>query len=158
MIGKIAFEPGWGHYEIFGMARFFRDRVYPNARTKSVAGVENLLNNGGGIGGNLRVPTFHKTIDFGVHVLAGAGVGRYGSTTLADVTFKPDGSFEPIRGGSALGTMELHATRKMDVYFNYARITTSAYFTTTARSDTAVPVYYRRAAIPKFLQQRLALP
>ena len=119
VIGKIAFEPGWGHYELFGIARFFRDRVYPNAGTKSIAGVTNLTSNGGGVGGNLRVPTFKKHVDFGVHVLAGAGVGRYGSTTLADVTFKPDGSFEPIRGGSALGTMEIHATKKMDVYFNY---------------------------------------
>ena len=119
VIGKIAFEPGWGHYELFGIARFFRDRVYPNAGTKSIAGVTNMETTGGGIGGNLRVPTFKKHIDFGVHVLAGAGVGRYGSTTLADVTFKPDGSFEPIRGGSALGTMEIHATKKMDVYFNY---------------------------------------
>lgn len=119
VIGKIAFEPGWGHYELFGIARFFRDRVYPNAGTKSIAGVTNMETTGGGIGGNLRVPTFKKHIDFGVHVLAGAGVGRYGSTTLADVTFKPDGSFEPIRGESALGTMEIHATKKMDVYFNY---------------------------------------
>ena len=119
VIGKLAFEPGWGHYELFGIARFFRDRVYPNAGTKSIAGVTNLNTTGGGVGGNLRVPTFHKHVDFGVHVLAGAGVGRYGSTTLADVTFKPDGSFEPIRGGSALGTMEIHATKKMDVYFNY---------------------------------------
>ncbi|HKR30460.1 MAG TPA: hypothetical protein VJT08_08285 [Terriglobales bacterium] len=119
VIGKLAFEPGWGHYELFGIARFFRDRVYPNAGTKSIAGVTNLTNNGGGVGGNLRVPTFKKHVDFGVHALVGAGVGRYGSTTLADVTFKPDGSFEPIRGGSALGTMEIHATKKMDVYFNY---------------------------------------
>lgn len=119
VIGKLAFEPGWGHYELFGIARFFRDRVYPNAGTKSIAGVTNLTANGGGIGGNLRVPTFHKHVDLGVHALVGAGVGRYGSTTLADVTFKPDGSFEPIRGGSALGTMEIHATKKMDVYFNY---------------------------------------
>ena len=119
VIGKIALEPGWGHYELFGIARFFRDRVYPNAGTKSVAGVENMKTTGGGIGGNLRVPTFHKKVDFGVHALVGAGVGRYGSTTLADVTFKPDGGFEPIRGGSALGTMEVHATKKMDVYFNY---------------------------------------
>lgn len=119
VIGKLAFEPGWGHYELFGIARFFRDRVYPNAGSKSIAGVSNLSSNGGGIGGNLRVPTFHKHVDFGVHALVGAGVGRYGSTTLADVTFKPDGSFEPIRGGSALGTMEVHATKKLDVYFNY---------------------------------------
>jgi hypothetical protein len=119
VIGKVAFEPGWGHYELFGIARFFRDRVYPNAATKSIAGVTNLTSNGGGIGGNLRVPTFRKHVDFGLHALVGAGVGRYGSTTLADVTFKPDGSFEPIRGGSVLGTMEIHATPKLDVYFNY---------------------------------------
>jgi len=119
LIGKLAFEPGWGHYELFGIARFFRDRVYPNAGTKSIAGVTNLNTTGGGIGGNLRVPTFHKHVDLGVHALLGAGVGRYGSTTLADVTFKPDGSFEPLRGGSVLGTMEIHATKKMDVFFNY---------------------------------------
>lgn len=118
-IGKVAFEPGWGHYELFGIARFFRDRVYPNAGTKSAAGAFNSTNAGGGIGGNLRVPILHKRVDVGLHVLAGAGVGRYGSTNLPDVTFKPDGSFEPIRGGSALGTIEFHATPKLDIYTNY---------------------------------------
>ena len=31
MIAKIAAEPGWGHWEMFGISRFFRDRIYPNA-------------------------------------------------------------------------------------------------------------------------------
>jgi len=118
-VAKAAFEPGWGHYEIYGIARFFRDRVYPNAGTKSTAGVFNSTANGGGIGGNIRVSTFHKKLDVGLHVLAGAGVGRYGSSTLADVTFKPDGSFEPLRGGSALGSLELHATPKLDIFGYY---------------------------------------
>ena len=30
-VAKVAFEPGWGHYELFGIGRFFRARVYPNA-------------------------------------------------------------------------------------------------------------------------------
>jgi len=118
-VAKAAFEPGWGHYEIYGIARLFRDRVYPNAGTKSAAGVFNSTASGGGIGGNIRVPTLHKKLDVGLHVLAGAGVGRYGSSTLADVTFKPDGSFEPLRGGSALGSLELHATPKLDIYGYY---------------------------------------
>jgi hypothetical protein len=118
-VAKAAFEPGWGHYEIYGIARFFRDRVYPNAGTKSAAGVFNSTAQGGGVGGNIRVPTFHKRLDVGLHVLAGAGIGRYGSSTLADVTFKPDGSFEPLRAGSALGSLELHATPKLDVFGYY---------------------------------------
>lgn len=118
-VAKAAFEPGWGHYEIYGIARFFRDRVYPNAGTKSAAGVFNSTATGGGIGGNIRVPTFHKKLDVGLHVLAGAGVGRYGSSTLPDVTFKPDGTFEPLRGGSALGSLEFHATPKLDLFTYY---------------------------------------
>src|SRR5258708_19290327 len=27
LLAKVAFEPGWGHFEIKGLARFFRDRV-----------------------------------------------------------------------------------------------------------------------------------
>ncbi len=28
IIGKAAFDPGWGHYEVFGIARFFNDNVF----------------------------------------------------------------------------------------------------------------------------------
>src|SRR5271165_158143 len=31
IIAKIAFEPGFGHYEVFGIASDFRERIYPNA-------------------------------------------------------------------------------------------------------------------------------
>ena len=30
-VAKLAFEPGFGHYEIFGVGSAFRSRVYPNA-------------------------------------------------------------------------------------------------------------------------------
>ena len=27
---KMAVEPGWGHWELFGIGRSFRDRIYPS--------------------------------------------------------------------------------------------------------------------------------
>ena len=30
-VGKLAFEPGWGHFEVFGLFTDFRDRIYPLA-------------------------------------------------------------------------------------------------------------------------------
>jgi Skp family chaperone for outer membrane proteins len=117
-IVKAAIDPGWGHYEIFGIGRSFRDRVYPG--TSTVADPPfNDTEWGGGIGGSLRVPTFAKHLDVGVKGLWGAGVGRYGDSTIADVTVKPDGTFSPLHGFSALGTLELHATPRFDIYANY---------------------------------------
>ncbi|HTW43941.1 MAG TPA: hypothetical protein VMD58_00215, partial [Acidobacteriaceae bacterium] len=55
VVAKMAFEPGWGHWELFGVSRFFRNRVYPNAATKSAAGAYNDSTVGGGIGGGFRV-------------------------------------------------------------------------------------------------------
>ena len=118
---KAAFEPGWGHYEVFGIARFYRNRIYPNATaaTPSAAGAFNDSTTGGGLGGSLRVPTFHKKLDVGIKGLWGDGIGRYGDSTLSDATIKPNGNLDLLHGFSALGTLELHATPKLDIYSNY---------------------------------------
>jgi hypothetical protein len=127
VLAKIAFDPGWGHYEVFGIGRFFRDRIFDYTSTTSSTGtVTNTINlahndteTGGGIGGSLRVPTLAKHLDVGLKGLWGAGVGRYGNSTIADVTVKPDGSFSPLHAFSALGTLELHATPRFDIYADY---------------------------------------
>src|SRR6185437_8539164 len=121
LIFKAAFEPGFGHYEVFGIARFFRDRVYPNAVGGSNSGVGAFTDTepAGGLGANLRIPVIKKKVDFGFHVLAGDGVGRYSDATLSDVTFRPGGTFSPIRGGSMLAGLEAHATSKLDLYAYY---------------------------------------
>jgi len=37
-IAKVAYEPKWGgHYELFGVSRFFRARLYPNATKAEIA-------------------------------------------------------------------------------------------------------------------------
>jgi hypothetical protein len=118
VIVKAAFDPGWGHYEVFGVGRWFRDRVYPGTSTITNPPY-NDTEFGGGIGGSLRVPTFQKKLDIGVKGLFGDGVGRYGNSTIADVTVRPNGTFEPLHTLSALGTLELHATPRLDIYANY---------------------------------------
>ena len=129
-VAKVAFEPaGWGHYELFGIARFFRARVYPNAvyttvngvttASGSAAGAYNDSTTGGGIGGSLRIPTLNKHLDIGLKGLYGDGIGRYGDAQIGDTTVRPDGQLALLHGFSALSTLEFHATPRLDLYFNY---------------------------------------
>src|SRR5271168_1617909 len=121
LIAKVVYEkPGFGHYELFGIARFFRDRVYPNASSTTVpgAGAYNDSTVGGGIGGSFYVPV-KKYADVGLSGLWGDGVGRYGSSGLPDTTIRPTGQLAILHGFSALSTLVLHPTPRLDIYSNY---------------------------------------
>jgi hypothetical protein len=115
VIVKAAFDPGYGHYELGGVARFFRDRYYPNA---TAAGAQNDTRFGGGFVANARFPVT-KMADLGFHVVAGDGTGRYGVSLLPDVTVRPNGTLAPIRNAQGLFSLELHPTKKLDL-FGYA--------------------------------------
>jgi len=122
IIGKVAVDPGWGHYEAFAIGRFPHYEYYPNYKltgTAATAGrtTESLAT--GGFGGSLRAPVFGKYGDFGVSGLYGWGVGRYGDTTLSDVTFDATGHMKALTNVSALSTLELHPTPRLVVYANY---------------------------------------
>ena len=116
---KAAFEPGFGHYEIYGLMSQFRDRVYPNATATpaSAAGAYNDSRTGGGIGINARAGFFDKHLDIGLHFLEGNGIGRYGTSTLPDATVRPNGTLALLRSDQGLGTIEWHSAR-FDVYGN----------------------------------------
>src|ERR1039458_4368011 len=118
-VAKLAFQPGFGHYEIFGVATEFRDRVFPNAgaATPSSAGAYNNATWTGGVGGNARWSMFHKHIYLGLHALEGRGRGRYGTSTLSDVTIRPNGTVAPIQTAQGLLTLEFH-NPKWDWYGN----------------------------------------
>jgi hypothetical protein len=118
-IGKIVFEPGFGHYEVFGILSDFRDRIYPGATlTKpTVAGAFNNNAIGGGAGANARW-TIAKKYDVGIHFLGGSGTGRYGTSQLPDLVANPAGLLTPVTNYQALGTLEYHV-KKLDVYLNY---------------------------------------
>jgi hypothetical protein len=118
IIVKVALEPGWGHWELIGIQRTFRDRIYPNAPS-SAAGAYNDKEMGAGIGGSFRAPLANKKITIGLKGLWGQGVGRYGSSTIADVTIRPSGLLSPLHGFSALSTIELNPTPRLNMYLNY---------------------------------------
>jgi len=118
IIVKVALEPGWGHWELIGIQRTFRDRIYPNAPS-SAASAYNDKEMGAGIGGGFRAPLANKKVTIGLKGLWGQGVGRYGSSTIADVTIRPNGQLSPLHGFSALSTIELNPTPRLNMYFNY---------------------------------------
>jgi hypothetical protein len=113
VIEKVALDPGWGHYELFGLQRFFTDRVYTTAVEGSGT---NKTNFAWGIGGSVLLPVVPKLIDFQASVLTGEGIGRYGSSQLADVTVGPDGSLTPLHSTHALVGAIGHATPDLDIY------------------------------------------
>jgi hypothetical protein len=128
LIAKAAYETDWGHFELYGVGRFFRDRVYPNGPapagapqpvTPSALGAFSTKTAGGGLGANGRVVLDNKKWTIGAHMLIGDGIGRYSSAQLADTTAHPDGSLELLPGGSALGTVEWRPNPRFDLYGYY---------------------------------------
>ncbi len=135
-IFKAAAEPGFGHYEVFGILSRFRDRVYPcggpgpvqlppgaapllppNCNgTVSALGAYNYSTTGGGLGANARFTVF-KQLDIGFHALTGEGIGRYGSGGLPDATANADGTLALLRSYQGLATIEWH-TKRLDFYMN----------------------------------------
>jgi len=149
LVAKVAYEPNFGHFELFAIGRFFRDRVFPNGAappgaqqptTTSALGAFTAKTQGGGIGANSRVSLFAKSLDLGAHILAGDGLGRYSSSTLADATAHPDGSLELLSGGSALATVEEHLSKRLDLYAYYgAEYAKRAFYNTGYTVTTAGP-------------------
>jgi hypothetical protein len=85
----------------------------------TTAAPSNSTATGAGLGGGFRAPIGTKKFTIGLKGLWGQGVGRYGSSTIADVTLRPDATFSPIHGFSALSTIELNPTSRLNAYFNY---------------------------------------
>jgi uncharacterized coiled-coil protein SlyX len=121
IIAKAAFDPGFGHYEVYSLFDRFRDRVFPCGEVSptcsavSSAGVYNASKNGGGLGANARWTFDHKHIVFGLHGFGGSGVGRYGAAQLSDLAINGDGTLHLIKNLQGLGTLEWRG-KKLDVY------------------------------------------
>ena len=128
VIVKGAFDFPKTHMEFGGMARFLRDYLYPiTSTTTSAAGAETYVYGpkyisstaaAGGVFGAIRV-TPVKPLELAVQAMAGPGVGRYGSSQLADATLKPDGELEPIRNYHGLFSVVTHEGKKLDIYAYY---------------------------------------
>ena len=125
LIAKVAFDPGFGHYEVFGLYDRFTDRVFPCAEyltdpslcgttAASAIGAHNASKNGGGVGASARWK-FAQRVTFGVKGFGGSGVGRYGPGGLADASINPDGTVHLLKNLMGLSTVEVK-TKKIDFY------------------------------------------
>jgi hypothetical protein len=135
-IAKMAAEPGWGHWELFGIGRSFRDRIYP-----TTGAAYNSTAWGGGVGGSFRGPLFNKKLSIGLKGLYGEGVGRYGSSTIADITLRPDATIRPLHGFSALSTVEVNPNPRLSIYANYGGDYVGRDYTTVGASEIGYGTY-----------------
>jgi hypothetical protein len=139
IIAKFTLDPGWGHYEILGIAGFAHETVYPGVTTNSTkfGGLKDIATGTaivptsttagwipdsivvGGIGGSVRFPIVPKVVTVGGKALYGPGVGRYGDSTLADVTVNSWGGLSPIHNVSGLATIEITPNPRLTIYGNY---------------------------------------
>jgi type II secretory pathway pseudopilin PulG len=139
LLVKAAFDPGFGHYEIFGVSRFAHETVYPGETTngnlyggfydvncpKSTPGCNPmapaLTTAGaftsrialGGLGASMRIPLLSSKLSLGAKGIYGPGVGRYGASNLADVTANASGRLVPIHNFSGLLTGEYTVTPRL---------------------------------------------
>ena len=129
LVAKVAYDQGHGHYEIFGLADRFTDRIFPCVEPgtnlicvggTTATGAYNASKEGGGFGFNARWTLLDKRVVFGLHEFGGTGVGRYGAAGLPDLAIHANGTLNLIRNNQGLGTLEFHG-KKLDIY-SYAGV------------------------------------
>jgi len=113
LLAKVAFEPGWGHFEIKALGRFFRDRI---ASTASTNGHTNI-SEGYGVGFGTLMPFVNKKLEVSLEGLLGQGIGRYGTSGLPDATLNPTtGALLPLREARIMGGLVYHRSSRLDLY------------------------------------------
>ncbi|HEY1500051.1 MAG TPA: hypothetical protein VGF88_10775 [Acidobacteriaceae bacterium] len=110
LIGKLAFDPRFGHFEVKAVGRTFRDRLDSTAR---VPGRNNTLLDGA-IGGSAYVPVFTKKVSYLAQGMWGT-IGRYGATST-DVVVKPNGLLSAEKSIHGITGFEVHPTTRFDGY------------------------------------------
>ncbi|MFZ0798067.1 MAG: hypothetical protein WCA13_07440 [Terriglobales bacterium] len=164
IIAKIAFDPGFGHYEIFGLIDRFTDRIFPCVTpatqpaslsvqcsvtgATTVTGAYNASKESGGFGASARW-TIAKRVTFGLKVFGGSGVGRYAPGGLSDASIYADGTVHLIKNLHGLSTLEWHG-KKLDIYsYGGLEYAGRAYDSYLSSPTSMTPVYVGYGA-PEF--------
>ncbi len=110
VVAKVAWDPGFGHYEVKGIARFLHDRV------SYVGGGHGETTVAGGVGAGAILPLIPGKLALQGSVMAGYGIGRYGAGQLPDATLKPNGAPWPIPEVQALAGVIANPIPSVDLY------------------------------------------
>lgn len=113
VIAKVAVDTRFGHFDAFGVARWFQDQV--SFGNTSV----NYSAFGGGFGASAFVP-IGPWVDLMGNVMYGNGIGRYGAGGLPDVTFTPNGGVTTLpQGMGTIGAVAHIVPKVVDLYGFY---------------------------------------
>ncbi len=123
IVEKVAFDPGWGHYEVLGLQRWFADDVTSPSVAAGAIGANwsQKVTMGWGVGGNVLLPVVPKYLDLQGSVLTGQGIGRYGSSQLPDVQVGPTGALQAIQATHFLVGAVAHPFAGNDFYTYYGQ-------------------------------------
>ena len=122
VIGKLAAETDFGHYEIYGLLRNFQS-TYSNGNV--IGANQNDWTESLGVGAV--IPVVPKILDFKFSALHGDGVGRYGTSGLADATYASNNELHPLTGTSVLGGIIWHVQPTLDVYMDIGQDSVDGY-------------------------------
>jgi hypothetical protein len=113
LIAKAALDTSFGHFDVFGVMRWFRDQV--------AFGTTSVNNDtfGGGVGASAFVP-IGPWVDLAGSILYGSGIGRYGAVGLPDVTFNSGGGLTALPQGMGTAGAVVHVVPNvLDLYGFY---------------------------------------
>ena len=136
IIAKMAVDPGWGHYELFGLTRFFHSTINNSTNTHlSNHVVESLAAGLAAI-----VPVAPKLLDVQLNLMAGNGFGRYSSAQIPDVAFSTSGAMVPLTQYTGLVGIIAHPDPKWDVFTYFGGEIVNRY-NQSITSSNALPQY-----------------
>lgn len=115
VVAKLAFDPGWGHYEVYSLTRFFRDRA--PSTPGDVSTETNQTTIAESVGGGAILPLVPKKLELQASGLIGRGNGRYGSAQLADATYNAaNGAPAALQERQLLVGLVGHPSKVVDLY------------------------------------------
>ncbi|ARW17872.1 hypothetical protein [Komagataeibacter europaeus] len=110
IIGKVAWDPTWGHYEIEGLLHFPHDRSVINGTGQNHTAIA------WGAGGSMILPVIPHKLEVRLAGLAGRGIGRYGSVLLPDATLRANGAPALLSSAQTTAGVIAHPNKVLDVY------------------------------------------
>lgn len=113
VVFKVAYEPGWGHFEAFDLLRTFKSTLLNNGSISSREVTTNA------IGGGVILPLIPQHLTLQVSGTYGKGIGRYGAGQLADATTGSDGAIIPITETQLLAGLIYDPSNEWNFYAYY---------------------------------------
>jgi hypothetical protein len=112
---KAAYEPGWGHFEVFDLLRIFESTIAPgNSVRKSHITTT-------AVGAGMILPLIPKQVNLSLSGMFGEGIGRYGSAQFPDVTIDSTGNLAPLKGLQFLVGLTWDPTSEWTLYTYYGQ-------------------------------------